>query len=88
MKSLDFLRLPRLSLDLPDLERLTGLLRRLDGRHVAWRPSAVALRQRWTEAPKALTEAELVATGMAGVGWQMCWGKLWTSPYRLFMIVL
>lgn len=50
----------RLSLDLTGLERLTALLRRLDGRPVAWRPTAAALRQRWMEAPKPLTEAELV----------------------------
>ncbi|CAL1160453.1 unnamed protein product, partial [Cladocopium goreaui] len=53
-------RIGELSLDLTGLERLTALLRRLDGRPVAWRPTAAALRQRWTEAPKPLTEAELV----------------------------
>lgn len=47
---------PRLSLDLPGLDRLCSSLQRL--RRASW--GRVELQQSWTQPPKALTEAELV----------------------------
>eukprot|EP00434_Breviolum_minutum_P007759 symbB.v1.2.006845.t1/scaffold408.1/size210514/3 len=55
-------RLRELSLDDPGLmtHRIAAVLQKLEGSRVTWESRQVKLQQTWTQAPKPLTEAELV----------------------------